>query len=564
MILNRFSFLNKKSEESQVIFIYRYISLVITSAFYFSNQVEHGLQKKIFIIACISISAVILSYLYLKFENSYKNIIILLVIETIGNSVLLIPSGGLYSAFIWYSLNTILISAILLNVIYSWINFSMYLLSIYIINYLFTGIDFHILNIIKDDSNFLLSFTMIIVAIQAWSIFIKNTKKKNTALEVLNGQLESANQKIIQSMDHIKELYQTVNILSSQGNKEGLLNVLFENIKNITKSDTIFYYDISEETNKMILDGDVNLLEALEENINEDLINIIELKEAEEINILGSRFILVTVKISHLVYGILGIKVSSNKESIAYKNKIYQLQFLSELISVVFERLSLEEIHDRLLITEEQNRIANEIHDGVLQKLFCMSCGVFSLMKSIDEHSKEDIEKELNAFRNTTDSTMKELREKIYGLSWKKTGYNSFSIDVRRYIEDIKKMNGVNIPFIINGSDELLSYDQKKALYRMICEGVGNSFRHGNANNIDVNLDIDSHRTILRIIDDGIGFDLEKARNNKKKGMGLENLYQLTGCLHGEIRIDTKPGRGSSIEIILPNNIDTRKGAEAV
>ena len=130
-MLKENSFSNKRLEESHIILIYRFMSLLITSIFYLLNNTEHG--RKLFIIGSISISAVILSYLYLKFENSKKSIVVLLIIETVGNSIILIPSGGINSPFIWYSINTILSTAIFLKGVYVWINLSIYLLNHYII-----------------------------------------------------------------------------------------------------------------------------------------------------------------------------------------------------------------------------------------------------------------------------------------------------------------------------------------------------------------------------------------------------------------------------------------------
>lgn len=558
------SFFCNKLEESKILFIYRYISLLTTTIFYLFNNPEHEITRKIIIISCLTIAAIILSYLYLLFEDSNKNIKLLLLIETVGNIAILIPSGGINSPFIWYTLNTILISSIFLNKKYIWINLFAYLFGYLTISYFSTNINIDILKFAKDESNLLLSFIMIIVAIQAWSIFVKKTKEKSKALEEANIQLESANELIIESMEHIKALYQTANILTNQGNKDGLIQVSFEHIRNITKTDTVFYYDMSNGVNKIVSDVEGEILEGLEENIINNLEYILEFKEPKEIRLACSRFILTTIKISHVVYGILGLEVNNSKDSMVYKNKIYQLQFLSEIISVALERLSLDEINDRLLITEEQNRIANDIHDGVLQRLFSMSMGVFTLIKRLDKYSKEDIEKELNDFRKTTDSAMKDLRDKIYGLSWKKSGYNSFSMDIKAYIDDITKMNKVNIPLIINGSEELLSYKQKSAFYRIICEGIGNAFKHGKAGNIEVNLNIDSNTSILNIIDDGIGFEFAKVSKEKSQGLGLKNLYQLTELLHGEIKIETSLGKGTRIEVILPNSVESMKGVQAI
>lgn len=554
------SFLRDRLEESRILFLYRYISLFITSIFYILYSPEHIITKKIFIMGCLTISAIILSYLYLIYEDSIKNIMALILIEVIGNSILLIPSGGMNSPFIWYTLNTILISAVFLKKRYCWFYVLLYPLISSIIIYFSADYSVDILKFVKEESNLILSFIMIIAAVQAWSIFVKKTKEKSIALEEINTQLELSNQMIIESMDHIGALYQSINVLTNQGNKEGSIKLLFQHIKKITKTKLVFYYDISENTNKMISDSNSSILENLEEVIKKDLNRILEYKTPMEVSILNDRFVIMTLKSNYGNYGILGFESPNNKDSIIYKNNIYQIKFLFQLVSVTFDRFYLEEVNERLLITEEQNRIANEIHDSVLQRLFSMSCGIFSMIKRLDKYTKDEIENELNQIRITTDEVMKELRAKIYGLSWKKSGNNSFIMDTKRYIDEVKKFNNINIPFTILGSGELLSCKQKKALYRIICEGIGNAIRHGKAKNIEVSLEINHHISVLKIIDDGVGFDFNKVKEEGTKGLGIPNLYQLTESLEGNIRIDSKIGSSTTIEIVIPNNVELMKG----
>lgn len=405
---------------------------------------------------------------------------------------------------------------------------------------------------------------MIVVAIQLWAVYIDKTKEKSKKLEIANKQLEMANNMIIESNDHIKTLYQSINILTSKGNKEGLIKLLFKYTRKITKSHLLFYYDVSEDENKMFSQLDNGFVKSIEEYIQKDLKNILEQKSPVEISISNTRFIMMPVKSNYKDYGILGCKLIHIKEGIIYRNTIYQLQFLSELLSTTFERLSLEEINERLLISEEQNRIANEIHDSVLQRLFSMSCGVFSLIRNLDKYTKEEIEDKLNIIRNTTKTVMKELREKIYGLSWKKAGSDSFVMDIKNYIEDMKRFNGVTIPFNIEGDDELLNCEQKKAFYRIICEGIANAVRHGKAQNIEVSLTIEARVNMLRIIDDGVGFDVSKVTEDKTGGLGFKNLYQLTQSLGGEIKIDSYPGRGTKIQVVIPNKVPVKEGEALV
>lgn len=547
-LLNKLKlFLTNKTYETKILLAYRYSSLLITSLFYLTIHQEHEPLRKAIIIGCLMISSIILSYLYPAYEKSPKNIMTLIAIETIGNLMLLAPSGGIKSPFVWYTINTLLISSVFLDNKYYWLNIITYILGFILLNNAAIK-NLSTTQFIMDESNLVLSYIMIVAAIQAWASVIKKIKEESK-------RLEEANNTILKYIDHTKELYKSVNILANQGNIEGIISISFEHIKGITKTDTVFFYNIVNET--MSINNSL-LSESMEENIIMNLNEIIESDVPLEICFSGLRFLVAPVSSNYETYGVLGFEI--RKENTDYESNIYQLQFLTELISTAFERLKLEEVNHRLLITEEQNRIANDIHDSVLQRLFGMSCGMFSLIRRINDCTLSDIIQELNLFRNVTDTVMKELRNKIYGLSWKKSGYNSFNLEIKKFIDDIKKLNKVNIPFSIIGNTENLSTSMKKALYRIICECIGNSVRHGKAGNIDVVLNISNIRTYLKIRDDGIGFDSKNYTSNEK-GLGIKNLYQLTESLQGEILIESNLNKGTVIEIKIPNYL---KKGEAV
>lgn len=546
--------LRTKMEESQILFAYRYISLIVTVVSYVVNQPLHTIERKAFIILCLTVSTVILSFLYLIYESSNKNIKILLLIETLGNSLLLIPSGGINSPFIWYTLNTILISAVFLENSYYWLNLFQYTVFTSLIVHFFTDYEFKLLKFIKEEANLVLSFIMIIAAIQTWSIFIKRIKDKNRTLEKLNEQLQNANNTITNTMDQIKALYQTANILSNRGNKDSLIKLLFEHIKGLTKAKTVFYYDITKEKNKITSYDDREFLGIIEDYLDVHLEKVLKIKEPMEYSIWTSKFIIVPLNTNMANYGILGLEVINEEKEPNYLNTISQLRFLTELISMGFEKLYFEKINERLIITEEQNRIANDIHDSVLQRLFSMSCGIFSIIKNLEIYSTSEIGNELNGIRKTTDDVMKELRKKIYGLSWKKSGYNSFKTDIEGFINEVKKFNNINIPFSIEGNIDILSFVQKKSLYRIICETIGNAVQHGSAKNIEVDLVVDIQQSILTVFDDGVGFDISQVNSDESRGIGIKNIEELTEMLFGEIKIISELNNGTKIRIRIPNN----------
>ena len=78
------------------------------------------------------------------------------------------------------------------------------------------------------------------------------------------------------------------------------------------------------------------------------------------VNIDGYDFIVAIVKSLSKDYGMIGIR--TNNISQMSLNMGRQLEFVSELSAIILERFHLEEMTERLMIVEEQNRIANEMH----------------------------------------------------------------------------------------------------------------------------------------------------------------------------------------------------------
>ena len=107
--------MNSPFNIKKTIRLYRYITYIVISAFFVLEDPITSLGRKAFIISCIGLSCIILNYLYAKYLDNKPMIVFLLLIETIFNSFILIPSGGLSSPYIWYSLNTILVTAFVLN-----------------------------------------------------------------------------------------------------------------------------------------------------------------------------------------------------------------------------------------------------------------------------------------------------------------------------------------------------------------------------------------------------------------------------------------------------------------
>lgn len=552
--------LKEKSEDMNLLISYRSLSLLITSLFYLIGDTNHSIGKKFFIIISITISSIILTYLYTINNDSKKKIKILLFIETIGNCFILVPSGGVASPYLWYALNTLLIAAIKLSKKYIVLNLSLYLATITVIMHVGLNKDTNdILGTLKGELNLILSFILIALVIQRLSKLIKDVQDKSNRIEKTNNNLSQANIKVKESMEHIMTLYKTIHSLSDQRKEHEIIDLLINYTKKITKSNVVFFRKIEKNT-EIFIDRN-NIKEAskeLQDGIIKKWNNILDSEIPIELNVQNRTYIVIRVSSNCRIYGVMGLEVENLDKTIIYEDNMEQLKLLSKLASIALERSYLETVKENLLITEEQNRIANEIHDSVLQRLFSMSCGIFSLIQNLEKLNTEQMKSELNIMRKVIDKAMKELRATIYGMSWNKNGVDAFKEEIISYINEVKSLNNVDVSLNILGDQQFLTSREKKTLYRIICEGIGNGIRHGRANNIKVNLSISSNETILKILDNGKGFKIDDYR----KGLGLGNIYHLSEALNGKISIDSTIGEGTVIVVIIPNSIKACNGKE--
>lgn len=554
-IIKRIYNIKHMPDDVKIIYLYRYISLAITSLFYLITNTQSSLQNKLIMILCLGVSSVILNYLYFTDDTGKKIIKLLIFIETIVNTIILIPTGGINSLFIWYSLNTICISIYFINIYYCVINLIFYLIisseiSVLIFNREKDGL----IQVLINNSNLILSFVLITTAIYMLFKLEKKVNKEREALQAVNEQLASTNERLNESMEKTIELYQTVYSFVNIKNADKVVKILIEHAKKITKASNVFFFDPSSyDKLPIIFNTDASeqskLIISKIINNNWDLMK----DSSSPVCISENRydFIAVTVKSSNEIYGILGVQVEATKDKILKKECIKKLRFLASLSSIIFEKNELEQVNEKLVISQEQNRIANEIHDSVSQRLFAAACGIHTLMKKLIKNQSLEAIDDLEIIRDSIDNSIKELRETIYKLSWRKKGESVFKQNMQNFIEDISKLNNVIILFDLQGEEEFIDNNIKKALYRIACESIGNSIRHGKSSKVDLLIDVERDYTHLRTIDDGIGFVI----NDKDGGLGITNMSNLVYLFNGKIEIRSNLNEGTIVDVLLPNNV---------
>ena len=129
----------------------------------------------------------------------------------------------------------------------------------------------------------------------------------------------------------------------------------------------------------------------------------------------------------------------------------------------------------------------------------------------------EQMNEEFQFLSDSANSAIKELRSAIYRLSSVKNGEKPFLVRLKNYLDEFARLNDITINHQITGDENLISDELKQAFYSIICEACGNSVRHGECHEIELQLFLLDEKTTLTIQDDGIGHRFAKQGRDKNK-----------------------------------------------
>jgi two-component system, NarL family, sensor histidine kinase LiaS len=534
--------------------IYRILSWFFTSLFYLLGDPFCKQYLHLTVIIALLISGIIIIWLY-KLAHSHKLMtILLLIFETVGICFLLIPTGTLNSPFIWYAINPVIIAASFLPIYYGWIILLIYSFTSIIAFSQITGISIGT-ETFEDNAHIFLLFILITLAVQLLTYVSKQLKENNTLLkkqsaelEVMNSKLVEANKKNEEFLDHFVSLYKVTESITSQEKPENVIKTFSEILWQLFQCNSAFYWlpPLKGEKQSLVIVSEANETacpELLKNQIYFHWLNSNFNDAPNEINIVDKEYLVVQVSSSTVNYGVMGFELENAKNPTGFDLKT-QLKFLSNLFSIFLDRFFYEELNDKLLLFEEQNRIANEIHDSVSQRLFSIVYAIHAMKRNPD---KENFNEQLNLIEQCSRTASQELRKVIYRLSSKKNKANQFTMSLQTYLEQISKLNNADIRLHAEEEVENLSIGKKQMVLRIISESVGNALRHGNASTIEVKIKTVKNQFYLMVYDNGSGFDLTNEETNP--GLGLSNIKHLVNNVNGHIQLESAVGKGTKITI---------------
>ena len=230
---------------------------------------------------------------------------------------------------------------------------------------------------------------------------------------------------------------------------------------------------------------------------------------------------------------------------------IYRKKQLEQKAFLAAEQIKQREILTQAVIEAEETerkRIASDLHDGVGQLFSAVKMNLNGLLNRMEIKNSDDqflAEKTMAL----VDESCKEVRVISHKMMPNFLLKSGIAADIKSFIEKIDEKK-LKISFESIGFKEQLEFNEEVILYRVIQELIGNVIKHANANELQISLNKTTDNIQVKIIDNGIGFDYEKAI--EKGGLGLKNILVRVQYLKGTIQFVSNSPTGTKVQIEIP------------
>ncbi|MFE5191778.1 GAF domain-containing sensor histidine kinase [Streptomyces sp. NPDC056628] len=225
------------------------------------------------------------------------------------------------------------------------------------------------------------------------------------------------------------------------------------------------------------------------------------------------------------------------------------LAILAQHAAIALTNARLYERSRELTIAEERSRLAHELHDAVSQKLFSLRLTAQAATALIDRDPAR-AKGELHQVAALAAEAADELRAAVVELRPAALDEDGLVATLRTQIQVLDRAHNARVTFAGRGVRALPSA-QEEALLRVAQEALHNALRHSGAEHVDVTLDRRGSGAVLRVTDDGSGFDPRTVRRAGRH-LGLVSMRDRASGVGGTLTVESAPEKGTTIEMEVP------------
>jgi signal transduction histidine kinase len=221
-----------------------------------------------------------------------------------------------------------------------------------------------------------------------------------------------------------------------------------------------------------------------------------------------------------------------------------------ELRVALRENERLAEQEQVLALLKERERIAMDLHDGTIQSLYAVALGLRAQARSLDA-PPNPLALALDRAISQVNAIIQDIRNYIFDLRPEELAQHGLRSGIELLADELR-VNTLLQPRLKLATevDDLLGPDAQADLLAVAREATSNVIRHAGASRVTISLSIAHEQLALLIRDNGRGFQCQQT--GAPNGNGLRNMGERARALGGRLVVASRPGRGTSIRLVLP------------
>jgi two-component system, NarL family, sensor kinase len=191
---------------------------------------------------------------------------------------------------------------------------------------------------------------------------------------------------------------------------------------------------------------------------------------------------------------------------------------------------------------EERAFLSRELHDGTGQTLVVVKLLIESAldrMGAADHAVRAPLVRALDRLKDA----LLEVRGMSHRLRPVMLDTLGLSASLRSLGEEMCGQAGIGFAMVVDGDPPDLPDDVKTVLFRITQEALTNIQKHAACRRVELQLDFQTQRVKLVILDDGRGFNVESVREDPRRGIGLRNMRERIETIGGQLTVTSSPGR---------------------
>jgi signal transduction histidine kinase len=193
------------------------------------------------------------------------------------------------------------------------------------------------------------------------------------------------------------------------------------------------------------------------------------------------------------------------------------------------------------------------MHDGLAQLLGYVNTKAMAVRLALKNGNSALAQQNLEQLEEASRQLFTDVRENILGL--KTTSAADFDLQtiVRDYSEQFYRMSGIKVDVIMDERIENLNLpaEAEMQLIRIMQEALANVRKHSESVEAWINMSVVNGSLQVTIGDQGIGFDPERVPSGRGPHFGLASMRERAQSIGAEINIDSEPGEGTRVEVII-------------